>query len=317
MWRTLTAMSEAKMDAKRASETAQRLALFVPLALVNSFAVFGQGAWAYDHLISTHLRVAHATVAFAVCALFAASLESIGVYLAVEAHAALVADQASGLLRAGSYAIGLLVGALNFWHFAGPGFAPTTAAVTFGLLSAISPWLWAIRSRAINRSRLRELGLLDERGVKLSTSRKFWHPVMSVKVIKWAAWAGVKDPAAAVAGWTAVTLAPPAATSKPRSAASDNVPASASPAPPAGPPAQKRPALPSRGRQGGTSDGMTKEAVRARYAAGEPIAKILLAWQGKKPVRRTLENWTDDLRDQHAAARAALPRTPSVAGGEA
>jgi hypothetical protein len=99
-------------------------------------------------------------------------------------------------------------------------------------------------------------------------------------------------------------------TSKPRSAASDNIPASASPAPPAGPPAQKRPALPSGGRQGGT-----KEAVRARYAAGVGLAEILLAWSGDgKPSKRTLELWTRDLRDQHKTSRGSSPSVVSGGG---
>lgn len=171
----------------------RRMALLIPLLLVNSMAIWGQAGWAYDHL-ARHLAVA---------VLFAAAVESIGVYLSWESHAALMADQAAGLLRTGSYGVGGLVGALNYAHFAGDGYRPTAQAVTFGLLSAISPWLWAIRSRSLNRDRLRELGMVDERGLKLSTSRKFWHPLKSLQVIRWAAWSGVTKPADAVSGWEA------------------------------------------------------------------------------------------------------------------
>jgi hypothetical protein len=160
-------------------------------------AVWGQAGWAYEHLTSG------GELGLAVALLFAAAVESIGVYLAWEAHAALMADQAAGLLRAGSYGVGGLVGALNYWHFASAGYAPTAQAVTFGLLSAISPWLWAIRSRSMNRGRLAELDLVDVRGLKLSTSRKLWHPVRSLRLVRWAAWAGITNPATAVAGWEA------------------------------------------------------------------------------------------------------------------
>lgn len=176
-------------------------ALLVPLVLVNASAIFGQAGWAFDHLVVPTFRAEHTAWAVTVSVLFAAAVESIGVYLAWEAHSALMADQAAALLRLGSYGIGVLVGGLNYWHFAGNGGTPTAQAITFGVLSALSPWLWSIRSRSLNRGRLFELGLIDERGVKLSSSRKLWHPVRSIRVMSWAAWSGVTNPAAAVAGW--------------------------------------------------------------------------------------------------------------------
>lgn len=178
----------------------RKLALLVPLVLVNAVAVWGQAGWAYNHITDTAWTNSSRLV---MSLLFAAAVESIGVYLAWEAHSALMADQSSGLLRVGSYAIGLLAGFLNYAHFAGDTYTATPQAITFGLLSAISPWLWAIRSRSMNRGRLAELDMIDERGLKLSTSRKFWHPLRSVKVISWAAWAGVTKPETAVAGWEA------------------------------------------------------------------------------------------------------------------
>lgn len=169
-----------------------RAFLAAPLILVNLAAVWGQAGWAYDNIT----RGGGAGVAVAV--LFAFAVESIGVYLAWESHESLMADQASALLRLGSYAVGVLAGVLNFLHFSAQSLA---TGVAFGALSAISPWLWAIWSRARNRTRLAELGLVDVRGVRLSTSRKLWHPRRSLAVIRWAAWAGVTDPRGAVEGW--------------------------------------------------------------------------------------------------------------------
>lgn len=176
-----------------------RAVLAVPVILVNLAAVWGQAGWAYDNITTGGLT------GLIVAALFAGSVESTGIYLAWESHEALMADQAAALLRAGSYAVGLLAGVLNFVHFAPHSLA---AGVAFGALSAVSPWLWGIWSRARNRARLAELGLVDARGVKLSTARKVWHPVRSVKVMSWAAWAGVVDPGMAVAGWQAAQAAP-------------------------------------------------------------------------------------------------------------
>lgn len=171
-----------------------RAVLAVPVVLVNLAAVWGQAGWAYDNITTGGLGGVF------IAALFAGSVESIGIYLAWESHEALMADQAAALLRAGSYAVGLLAGVLNFLHFAPQSLA---TGIAFGALSAVSPWLWGIWSRARNRARLAELGLVDARGVKLSTARKVWHPVRSVRVMSWAAWAGVVDPAQAVERWQA------------------------------------------------------------------------------------------------------------------
>lgn len=165
-----------------------RAFLILPLFLVNAAAVWGQAGWA-----NTNLH--HGLI---VAVLFALAVESIGAYLAFEAHEALMADQASGMLRMGSYGVGLLAGTLNYLHFVPEGLS---TAVAFGCLSAVSPWLWAIWSRATNRARLAELGMVDVRAVKLGTARKVFHPVKSFKVVRWAAWEGITSPQEAVEGW--------------------------------------------------------------------------------------------------------------------
>lgn len=176
-----------------------RAFLVVPLVLVNLAAVWGQAGWAFENITTGGWP------GLIVSILFAAAVESIGVYLAWESHESLMADQASAQLRLGSYAIGVLAGVLNFLHFSAQSFA---TGIAFGALSAISPWLWAIWSRARNRARLAELGLVDVRGVKLSTARKLWHPLKSVRVLSWAAWEGITDPLEAVSGWEGAQSAP-------------------------------------------------------------------------------------------------------------
>jgi hypothetical protein len=201
--------------------------LLLPLLLVNAAAVWGQAGWAYERI--TEPGWAHpARLALAI--LFATAIESVGIFLAWEAHLAMMADQASGPLRAGSYGVGGLAGWINWdhWHRGG---VDDTRAATFAGLSAISPWLWSIWSRARNRTRLAELDLADARGLKLSTNRKFWHPVRSVKLIRWAAWSGETRPAVAVSAWEALaqpvqklpaapaTTAAPPETPRPRTSA--------------------------------------------------------------------------------------------------
>jgi hypothetical protein len=166
------------------------------LVLLNAVAIYGQAAW-FRANITNHNGAEDWVIPVGV----ALVIEMIGVYLSGMAHAALMADQSAGLLRFGSYAIGLLVGFLNYWHFAGQDFSPNPSAITFGALSTISPWLWAIYSRYVNRAQLATLGLVDKRGVKLSINRKFWHPVKSIKVMSYASWEGITNPDEAVRGW--------------------------------------------------------------------------------------------------------------------
>jgi len=169
--------------------TPRTAALAVPLILVNSAAIYGQQGWAYDHL--GHQRP--------LALMFAVAIESIGIYLAAEAHAALMAGDASIRLRLGSYAIGALVGVLNYAHFSSAGYMPNPLALTFGLLSSISPWLWAIRSRSLNRDRLRELGLIDPRAVRFAVIRWVMFPVPTFRAFRRAVWLGITQPAEAVA----------------------------------------------------------------------------------------------------------------------
>lgn len=192
----------------------ERPVLFLPLLLVNGVACWGQAGWAYTNLLPRSWVLA---VAFAV------ALESIGVYLSQEAHDARMNDQAAGMLQLGAYAMGATAGTLNYLHFSHNG---TVTGATFAILSTISPWLWAIRSRSMSRRRLTDLGQSDKRGVKLSTSRKVWHPVKSVQVIRWAAWAGVTNPDDAVAGWELFAQTAPVFRWRRRPTPDDNTPVS-------------------------------------------------------------------------------------------
>lgn len=167
----------------------RNVALLVPLLLVNAVAIYGQTLWATDHLRQ----------GVAVAVLFAVAVESIGVYLAYEAHMSRMAGHAAGLLQLGAYAVGTLIGTLNFSHFAGPAMNPNALALTFGLLSAISPWLWAIRSRSMNRARLFALGLIDPRAVKFSRLRWALFPVRTFRAFRAAVWAGEQSPVRAAA----------------------------------------------------------------------------------------------------------------------
>lgn len=169
-----------------------RILLTIPLVLVNGAAVWGQGGWAYEHITN------RGDYAILIAILFALAVECTGAYLAWEAHEARMADRAFVGLQLFSYAVGLFAGVLNYNHFADTNI---TQAWTFGVMSALSPWLWGVYSRAQNTERLDALGLVDARGVKLSMARKLLWPHRSWDVLRWAAWEGEKNPMRAVEGW--------------------------------------------------------------------------------------------------------------------
>ena len=161
----------------------------IPITFVNSVAFFGQLGFLRGHL--------HWILPGQI--LFGVTLESIAVYLAWQAHMAQLADDSSMRLRLAAYSAGLFIGAMNYSHYAAPHWHPTFAAVAFGGLSAISPWLWSVHSRRMSRDDLKARNRIEPHGVRLGGNRWTWHPVKSVRVTRAAAWTGEDDPAAAIA----------------------------------------------------------------------------------------------------------------------
>lgn len=163
---------------------------FVPLVLVNAISIVAQFMFWKAHLTGWPP---------AADALFAAALESIAIYVGYHAHLAQTEDDSSFALRTASYLIGAIVGALNGSHYLGIHGHVTAASVGIGLLSASSPWLWALHSRRQSRGILRAMGLIEPRSVRLGKTRWLWHPIRSARVMWASTWLGVQDPAEAIA----------------------------------------------------------------------------------------------------------------------
>jgi hypothetical protein len=160
----------------------------VPVMLVNACAFFGQLAF-----LRTHLPwVLPGQI------LVAVALESVAVYLAYHAHVAQLADDSSMRLRLAAELFALIIGAMNYSHYAHQ-WRPDFAAVAFGLCSAISPWLWSIHSRRESRDALKAAGLIDGHAVRLGATRWTWHPIRSARVMYGATWEGITSPAEAIA----------------------------------------------------------------------------------------------------------------------
>jgi hypothetical protein len=166
----------------------------VPIVGVNATAFIGQFAFMREHITSWPL---------AGIVLLSATIESIAIYLAFEAHEAMRKGDSSGALRLGSYLFGALVGILNYSHYAGPAFRPTFLAVATGLMSVSSAPLWGIYSRRIGRERLMELGLIEPRTVKFSRARWILWFRETFGAFRLAVWTGTQNPDEAIRAWEA------------------------------------------------------------------------------------------------------------------
>jgi hypothetical protein len=131
--------------------------------------------------------------------LVAVTLESVAVYLAWQAHLALTAGDSALRLRLAAYGFALVIGVMNYSHWMAAGWRPTFAAVTFGLMSVSSPWLWSVHSRRVSRDALMAAGDLEPHAVRLGATRWLWHGYRSVRVMRAATWAGETNPARAIA----------------------------------------------------------------------------------------------------------------------
>jgi hypothetical protein len=168
------------------------LRLVAPLLLVNALAVYGQIAYAYDHIAPTTWTTA-SRVVLAVGA--AAAVESIALYVGWHAHDALILKSYTTArhLRRASYVIAAVVGSVNYTHFA-DGFRPTGAAIMFGLLSLVSPWLWGLHTRRVQRVQLIREDLVDDAGVEFSITRRRNFPWRSWQARRWSIDHNIRDP---------------------------------------------------------------------------------------------------------------------------
>jgi len=160
----------------------------VPVVLVNTVAFSGQLAFLRHHLPWTPAGQV----------LVAVTLESVAVYLAWQAHLALAADDSALRLRLAAYGFAAVIGVMNYSHYMAAHWRPTFAAVTFGLMSLSSPWLWSVHSRRQSRDALKAKGLIEPHAVRLGATRWTWHPFRSARVMFRATWQGENDPAKAV-----------------------------------------------------------------------------------------------------------------------
>jgi len=183
--------------------SSRRVLAAVPVILVNIVAFAGQLAFLREHLPWIPAGQF----------LMAVTLESIAVYLAWQAHLAALANDSALRLRLAAYGFAFIIAAMNYSHYAGPGWAPTFAAVAVALCSAASPWLWGIHTRRVSRDQLMATGLIEPHALRLGATRWWWHPYRSVRVMWAATWRGETDPSVAISAVYPVPAAVSAAVS--------------------------------------------------------------------------------------------------------
>jgi hypothetical protein len=198
----------AEVAAQKAARRVRRSELLAaarpvaPLLVVNGVAVGGQIAYAYaDVAPADWLPLARLGLAVG----FAAAVESISLYVGWHAHDALLAKAyaTATQLRRASYLIAAVVAAINYSHFAGRALAPTPAAVAFGLLSLLSPWLWGLHTRRAQHVQLVRQDLVDETGAVFDPARRRAFPFRSWAARRWSIDQGVRDPRQAWTGYNA------------------------------------------------------------------------------------------------------------------
>jgi len=162
----------------------------IPVLAVNACAFLGQLGYFHTHLTAWGLPGQ---------LLVAAALESIAVFLSYHAHIARIGDDPAFRLQMSAYALALVIGALNYSHWASADWRPNPIAITFALMSAVSPWLWGIHSRRESRDALKASGLIEPHAVRLGSTRWTWHPYRSARTMFRATWEGTTNPAEAIA----------------------------------------------------------------------------------------------------------------------
>lgn len=289
----------------------------VPLLIVNSAAVYGQIAYAYSDIAPIDWPTAYR---IALSVLFAAAIESVAIYVGWHAHDALLskATATAARLRRASYALAVTVAGINYAHFAADHMRPTAAAVAFGLLSLLSPWLWGLHTRRVQHVQLLDQGVVDCTGAVFSAERIRAFPFRSWEARRWSIDYNVTDPVAAWQGYNAARRArqieyPSGRLATVWAALSGTLP---------------RPALLDRpvpsSASNATTDRPTALSITPKTSTSDRVARALAKNPGATPAQiaarlkvseRTVQRYWPRSADSHQSAESAHPLPRRLAEG--
>ncbi|QLQ38014.2 hypothetical protein [Micromonospora robiginosa] len=172
-----------------------------PLLLVNAAAVGGQTGYAITRTPESWPAPARLAVAL----VYAATVESIALYVNWHAHDALM-HRATGTateMRRRAYLIAAVVAAMNYSHFDGEHWTPTPFAVGSGMASLLSPWLWGLHTRRAQQLQLLRADLVDETGAVFDRKRRRAFPIRTWRAERWSIEHHIRDPRVAWDGYHA------------------------------------------------------------------------------------------------------------------
>jgi hypothetical protein len=181
----------ARKRHKPRPELASSLILAIPVAICSAVAFSGQLAWMHEHL----------KWGWPGQILMALALESIGLFYAWQTYQSELANDAAMRPRIAAYGAACLAGLLNYSHYSSD-MRPTPVALITAYMSMMAPFLAMSWSRRISRNALAKQGLIEPHAVRLGMARRFYYPVKSYKVSRYAAWHGQNVPAKAIDEYT-------------------------------------------------------------------------------------------------------------------
>jgi hypothetical protein len=161
--RTRRAASRARLGAA-APRWADRALLILPILFPMAVAWVGQIRFAMDVM----------GWALPPAIVFAAGFELSTAYVARLGWLSRAAGDSALLFRFATWGFAAGAALMNYWHAAGPDFAPTGAAVSYGLMSITGVVLWELLSTYRHRTALRAEGKLPAARPRYGLARWIW-----------------------------------------------------------------------------------------------------------------------------------------------
>lgn len=127
-------------------------------------------------------------------------LECVALAVGWIGHQALKLGRPAKGKRLASYAIALLMAAINYSHFS-HGLEPTFEAVAYAFCSLVSPWLWGMYSRHLHADKLEDAGVEVVRAPDFPILRWVFWPRPTLAAYRWGVRTGQSDWRTCVDGW--------------------------------------------------------------------------------------------------------------------
>jgi hypothetical protein len=200
--------AESQRSPRRVKPKTVRDGFVVCLVLITLTAVYGQIGYGITHYTPGVLLdylpegTAHLVARLVVAVAIAIAIESIANVVQYQARVAHLAGDTAGAAKLSRVAYGIAAGVafINYQHFCDPGLRPNPTALMFAALSFFSPWLWALYTRAAERSQRVADGTFDKAGAIFAVERYRSFPIHTWRARRYSIMHNLNDP---VEAWNA------------------------------------------------------------------------------------------------------------------